>query len=99
MLEVILWANVFNSTEGQQDFWKDLEEADLRRLPKQDALVLVSGYLSSVKGRAGPRLAKKYSVETFFQRDSFYFAVKQSPGFARTSFMEAETFRIGRETK
>jgi hypothetical protein len=33
MLHVILWANVFNISKGEEEFWKDAEEAALRRLP------------------------------------------------------------------
>jgi hypothetical protein len=32
MLHIILWANVFNISKGQEEFWKDAEEAALRRL-------------------------------------------------------------------
>lgn len=99
MLHVILWANVFNTTKGQQEFWKDLGEAALRRLPKEDALVLVTGFTRSIQSRAGPRLAKKYDLKTFFGRHSFYFAVKQSTGFAWMSTEEAESFRFGKIAK
>ncbi|KAE9376359.1 hypothetical protein N431DRAFT_462198 [Stipitochalara longipes BDJ] len=96
LLQIILWANVFNTTEAQQEFWKDVEEAALRRLPKQDVLVLVKGYMNSIKGRAGPRLAKKYDLETFFDGDSFYFAVKQNTGFEWMSPEEADNFNLER---
>lgn len=76
-----------------------MEEAALRRLPKQHALVLVSGFLRSVKGRAGPRLAKKYDVDAFFRGDRFYFAIKRRTGFAWMSAEEAEEFQLGRDAK
>jgi hypothetical protein len=99
LLEIILWANVFNIRVGEGDFWRDVEEAALRRLPKQDALVLVSGFMRSVKGRVGPRLAKKYDVDAFFKDYRFCFAVKQRTGFAWMSAEEAEDFQLGRDAK
>jgi len=66
VFEVILWANIFNTKDANREFWTDVEEAALRRLSKQDFLVLVRGYMKSVKGRAGARLEKKYDLRTFF---------------------------------
>jgi hypothetical protein len=99
LLEIILWANVFNIQAGEGEFWKDVEEAALRRLPKQDALVLVSGFMRSVKGRVGPRLETKYDVDAFFEGHRFCFAVKQRNGFTRMSTEEAEDFQLGRDAK
>jgi hypothetical protein len=76
-----------------------VEEAALRRLPKQDALVLVSGFMRSVKGRVGPRLETKYDVDAFFEGHRFCFAVKQRNGFTRMSTEEAEDFQLGRDAK
>jgi hypothetical protein len=97
MLQVILWANVFNTSKV--DFWKDVEQAALARLPKQDFLVLVTGWMNSIKGRAGPRLAGKYDLEMFFKENSCYFAVKQSTGFTWMSHMEAKVFQFGKDVE
>ena len=87
------------SKAGEGDFWKDVEEAALRRLPKQHAVVLVSGFMRSVEGRVRPRLEKKYDVDAFFKGDRFCFAIKRRTGFAWMSAEEAEEFQLGRGSK
>jgi hypothetical protein len=93
ILQIILWANVFDILHGQALFWKNVEETALRRLPKEDVLVHVKGYMSSVEGIAGPRLKLKYDIRKFFKGNAFYFAVKQTTGFEWMSREEADKFR------
>jgi hypothetical protein len=68
----------------------------LEETTQSNALVLVTGFMRSIKSRAGPRLAKKYDLEDFFSVHSFYFTVRQNTGFSWISWEEAENFKIGK---
>ena len=59
--------------------------------------MLVTGFMRSIKGRAGPRIKRKYPLGEFFEGNECRLVVKRNGGFEWVSWAAGEAFKAGRK--